>query len=597
MLRSSRSVFHSLIAALTLGTAPAAAQGGGFDDGQTVEIVHSGSPDPDVAYASAADLYLSVWVQVKAGRSTNGDPAPVWYEIRAQRLDADGQEVDSEMRLFYADDEFVLSRPRVAYIAGSGQFLVTWEQSSNNGDVLGCAVDAATGTQSPVVTLAGTSDAEVQPCVGGEATTFGNDGVVVWFNDTDNHLMAAEVTAAGPGVAPSVVGLSLLFSGFALSPEISKSGDLAGRLLVVWGANVGFPRKEIWGRVIDRSAGVLTLPFVIHDDVDSRRPSVDGDGTSWVVAFERREPSGNGFDIAARPVRYDPVVGQAYFSRSEVTVSGVAGVAESNPAVAWIDGSAVVAWQQGAIHPQVHAKSIDPYRCTLCEGSFVLGDGVDAMHAPRLVAEVSGEAGSTSRKAMLVTVRDGDLGLRSCVSVHRDRRPRHRSRRWVWSGRRAASELRDRRQRRLRPAHDPHDSQPDRGADPRVRAHRPATDVGVLAGAGSRDRRHARQRNVHARQPAGRVGDPRRHQSERPGPLRAVGGDGRRRVRRARLLECTPGAGPLSARRSASSSAFPGLASGRRPRPIRDQFGLKCRCQRHFGAKWPRFLEFFAAAV
>lgn len=149
--------------------------------------------------------------------------------------------------------------------------------------------------------------------------------------------------------------------------------------------------------------------FTIYDAIDSTRPAVDGDGTSWLVAFQRREAgASSAHDIVAQPVRFDPVLGTAYLPRAEVPVEQDAGDNEVRPAVAWLGGSALVLWQEEIVGTDfVRAKTVDPYSCSLCEAEYAIAPN----HSPHQAAVASerGAGVDGANGALQVYVQNGTV--------------------------------------------------------------------------------------------------------------------------------------------------------------------------------------------
>ncbi|MEM7205978.1 MAG: hypothetical protein AAF628_37330 [Planctomycetota bacterium] len=366
---------------------------------------------PDVAYDASTDTYLVAW-EIKTDLyhlipgTTEWEYQGLMYSIRLQRLDSFGNPLGTFTDI--KDSSLDRFRPRVANLHKTSQFLVVWEQASNNGDIFGCTVDAATGARSANVPIANTSAQEDQIAIAGEATVLDDDAVVVWRSSV-GQIRACEVSAAAPGVPPGVGASVRVASGSNIrQPTIAAAGDLAGRLLVAWAEDDG-SRGEIWGRVLDRSASFLGGAFPIYEGQDASRPAVDGDGTLWVVAFQYREPSLpgiNNHDIGAQVVRWDPIANEEYLFGGTSTVEATPRENETRPAVAWLGESLLVSWEEGVgSSTHISAKTIDPHSCNRCEPEFIVNNGSTAAW-PAIAGEMTAELGSIRSGALQVFVQD-----------------------------------------------------------------------------------------------------------------------------------------------------------------------------------------------
>ncbi|MEM7206146.1 MAG: hypothetical protein AAF628_38185 [Planctomycetota bacterium] len=361
--------------------------------------------EADVAYDATTGNYLVAW-EVKTELYTPSGQTFIRdaYSIRFQRVNSFGLLLGSTVDI--ANPFLDRSRPRVANLNQTNQFLIVWEQSSNNGDIYGCTVDAASGAFSAPVPIANTSALEDQAAVAGEATTFDNDALVVWRNQSASQIRGSEVSAAGPGVPPSVMpSVSVAFGSNVRQPSIAAAGDLAGRLLVAWAEDDG-SRGEIWGRLMDRSATFLNSAFPIYEGRDAARPAVTGEGTLWVVAFQHREVASANFDIAAQVVRFDPVAREEYLIGGTSTVEATPGQNETRPSVAWLGESVVVNWQEanGAVS-HIRGKTIDPHSCLRCQPGFAVDNGTTATW-PAIASEMTSQLGSLSNGSLQVFTQD-----------------------------------------------------------------------------------------------------------------------------------------------------------------------------------------------
>lgn len=314
---------------------------------------------PDVAYDYTKNRYLVVWERA----SSLNDVDLIGQEIASNGILVGGPialQIDSATNL----------HPSVANVNRRNRFVVTW---ARGGDIVARSVDADTRSVSPLVVVAGGSDVEDTPDIGGESELGSNhDAIAAWTNITRNQIRAAELTVLPDGSLVTGTPVTVASGFIDRWPSISKSGGTTGRYLVVWERGTG--ARSVIGAVVDRDLRLLDRQVVVaNHNRDERRPDVDGDGLQWLVAWESSTAPAGSADVVCRRVAIDPVTNVA-------TRRGTETFLESDPedehgvAVSWTGGSYLVAYAQQLTgqNDGVFVRSIDPFPCVDCEGRFNL---------------------------------------------------------------------------------------------------------------------------------------------------------------------------------------------------------------------------------
>jgi hypothetical protein len=267
--------------------------------------------------------------------------------------------------------------PRVASCTlGQGTFFVVWEEG---GDIRGRTV-SATGALAAEVVIAGGTDTQTSPAIGGE--TDGRSGVVVWDNATQNTIEGRGIAATG--VSISMLSTATIGSGntsflrFVDDPAIARSGGPSDRYLVAWSVRNGIgtlASSQIAGRVVDRTAAVVGTQLTIASTALYRtRPAVDGDGSEWMVAWQNAADStSTDHDIAVCTVTWDPNASTPYVNVAERVIEGDVNDDEIEPWVANLGASYLVGYSdQGIVGSTygAYVQSLDPATCTACEGEL-----------------------------------------------------------------------------------------------------------------------------------------------------------------------------------------------------------------------------------
>ena len=377
--------------------------------GSVTEIASQGRyRDLDIAYDATHDVYLVVWQRWLA----NNDA-----DILSRRVDAQGNAVGSIIHVRNSNEASV--NPHVANVNLADTFVVAW---SENDDVWVDGIHAGSGNRSGPILVASGSDTQGGTAVGGEATLVDNDALVVWTNFTRRRIDAAQVAVGATGVL-TVFGTTTIASRASPeavhSPAISRTGGVSGRHLITWNLDIGVPDIAIHSALVDRNLNVLDRKtLAILTTGLPNKAVVDGDGTGWVVAYNRDEAGTILIhQVVCRGVTYDPTSQSLSFSSNEFSW-GQLGVAEFPGAVAWLGPSAVVAYGNRTDN---FLRSVDAFACTTCEGTVpvAVGGGNSSTRVTRgapgeaLVAWASGTYGTTSLLVQPYVAQNGivvDLG-------------------------------------------------------------------------------------------------------------------------------------------------------------------------------------------
>lgn len=348
--------------------------GGAFDD-----------RSPDLAWDATSGRWLAVWQRIFSG--TNAD-------IRGQFFDTNGALIGS----FFAIESNTATyayEAAVANINGANAFVVAY---GYGGDVFARGVIAATGALTAEIGVATGSDNQGNVALGSEAMDFaGGEALAVWRNLTTSSIQCRPIAHNGVAL---VLGTTLTVDAGSLTnaPAVSRSGGEPGRLLITW------PRitpGDIYGRVWQRGNTLLTPATLLVDETrPCSAPATDGDGTNWVLAYSRREATGTRNDVLAMPVRY------ASFGAITGTAEIIADDPlddESGSSVGWLGNSALVAWMDevGTGSYDTYVRSVDPFGCTNCEGTYSLGVTAADERDARVYTKFS-SGGFGSRDAALV---------------------------------------------------------------------------------------------------------------------------------------------------------------------------------------------------
>lgn len=254
--------------------------------------ISSGSGDalePDVAYIAGADNYLVVWHTPYS--STD-------YDIWGQLVDSCGHLVGSRIQIDYAsaDDR----TPSVAMVAARNRFVVAYARgASGSRNILARTVDPQSGAVGPAGAIAVTSTDQFDPAVGGEVDPLATEAMIVWSDSTAGIFWAECEVRADGSIAPIRLYVVRNRSA-ARRPTICRSGGASRRYLVAWEERDG---DRLGVRFMDANSNPLSAVTVHATPGRSNHnpllPSVDGDGTEFVLSHSEQEVAGSNafFDV------------------------------------------------------------------------------------------------------------------------------------------------------------------------------------------------------------------------------------------------------------------------------------------------------------
>ncbi len=319
-------------------------------------VAGSQASDPDVAWDETNDAYLVVWEQVFSSLD---------IDVRGQQFGVSGNLIGNLINLTFESGNEI--NPAVANSDLANRFFVVYQDGASpfgpwniRGRSVTAGANPALTSILDISTPGGTN--EVTPDIGGDSTLVDDKVVVVWADDNGN-IVGTSVDVSSSTVAfPTVLRF-----GQSTNPAISKSGGADGRYVVVWERDYTID-LDVESAMVDRNMTVLDALASVGSfaGIDELRPDVDGDGTEFVVAYQRQETlDPNRYDIYCRRVVWDG----SNLSGIGATrnVSSNAGVDDTEPAVGFLGLKYVVAWVHGtAFFTDIQMVEYDAENCTAC---------------------------------------------------------------------------------------------------------------------------------------------------------------------------------------------------------------------------------------
>ncbi|MBK8095662.1 MAG: hypothetical protein IPK26_01040 [Planctomycetes bacterium] len=338
--------------------------------------------DSDQAYDSTSNRYVVVFNR----RYSFTD-----IDVYAQRINAATGALVGGTIIVDATIS-TLRRPRIATVHASDRCLAVWQISGSPlgpWNVRGAAVSPIDGTVSALVDIAATAADEFNPVVGGDATTSDNEAIVVW--ETDTGIQASQVTVPAAGNPTVIAPISLSTSALDNTPAISKASGTSLRHVIAWQRSILLNDSEIVAQAVNRNLGLLGgLLTVTTNSVTDARPTVDGDGTTFMVAWERNEAGGS--------TNKDIVCATLIASNSGLTINTAAtaieatqGQDEYGPDIAILGSRFCVTYAEraSALFDDCFAWLVNP-NCTVCNAKLLLdglnGPGWNRESAPRIAS-------------------------------------------------------------------------------------------------------------------------------------------------------------------------------------------------------------------
>lgn len=352
--------------------------------GAQISVAVSGMFDdtrPDVAFESANTRYLVVWQRAFSASDS---------DIRGQIVYYDGSLIGG---LITFPSAGVAENPSVANVAIGSRFLVVWEELSpsiftTSYKVRAAEVSAAGAIESTLLVAESLTDPLLNPDVcgntgpgPGSATEF-----LVVYDD-----QGADEIRVQPGKFTSAVsgGMSLTgapltvfsdsstFAIYYTRPTIARSTGWTDRsLLTVVRRSGFFGPGSIRGQVINVDGTLIGSSFLISNSSDDcDHPDVDGNGNTWVCAFEATNPSGD-VRIDGASIAFNASTNTATVGAMASLSSSAVGGDSTAPAVGFSPGKTWLGYTSDSIivgGDSVRLRGYDTTSCLPCEGSFKLG--------------------------------------------------------------------------------------------------------------------------------------------------------------------------------------------------------------------------------
>lgn len=312
---------------------------------------------PRVAYDLTRDTYLVVWTRIFSAAD---------HDVHGQRVSRAPFPLAIGNRILIENTTAMETEPQVADCDGRNVFVVVHTRA---GDVVARAVDASTGAVSASTVIAGGTAVQHAGCVATELNS--NQVLCAWQSDdlSRNTVSACAVTV-NANLTMTLGTVQTVAQGLGVtSPRMSKADRGTGRHAVAYLAPPLLVGSQVYLRIVDNLGAPITGVQAVLAPFSGPQtmPEVDGDGTTWTVAW-------NEVYSARRQVRY------ASYSFAPVTqqlVKNGNGIATGTfffdlapPSVTCIQDSCLLGF---AIVDEARIDSVDPFRCIVCEDSYAIG--------------------------------------------------------------------------------------------------------------------------------------------------------------------------------------------------------------------------------
>lgn len=310
-------------------------------------------------------------------------------DVRAQLLDASGTPVGRVLSV-RTGTAVSSEKPKPLPLTSTGMIAVVFVE---NRELLAVPVDGVTGAVGGATRIA-----TGLPIAG----DFDGDGVVdgadflVWRSGHGNIETASIGWSATGGITVLARGAFTPPTGMAVgSPCLShvERGGGVVELLAVWDqAPIRGGDADIVAVRFDPALNVVGAPFGIATSAaNERNPSVDGDGTAWLVAWEHTAPGAAEADLGFASLT--PGTSAARYPVHYHMLSSRPGN-QLDPEVGWLGESALIAFRD-EVRPgsgvfRATLRSIEPFRCTDCEGTFALDTTARDGDRVRIATRLSG---------------------------------------------------------------------------------------------------------------------------------------------------------------------------------------------------------------
>lgn len=329
--------------------------------------------DPDVAEAGSTGNYLAVWERVFSASD---------HDIHGQRL-AHLSSVPLALvgqRLLIEVSTGFEYEPRVAGLAGPNAFLVAYTRNSTTqtrtAEIVARAVDAQTGNVSARATIASRSGVSLRmPQLAHSSRSA--TALCCWQSSSPAALQATLVHVdqtlgiSTPGALHTFADTAQV-STPATRPRLSKGDGGVGRYAVVFERRFGNgANPDVRFQILDADGAPLLPEYGSLDASTAidEAPEVDGDGLTWVVAWQRAL-SAQDREILALSMTYDPLA-HAYRAGTGPVPVATGSADQIAPTVSAAALSFLVGWTQqespGGDLWSARVRAVDPFTCLRCE--------------------------------------------------------------------------------------------------------------------------------------------------------------------------------------------------------------------------------------
>lgn len=339
-----------------LGLAGSALAQGAQDRGPTGPVIDVGRAErlsassvhpTESAFDPASGLHLVVWDSLDVDEAIYPG---------AQFLQADGQLFGGAMNLIGTSLNYG-GTPRVAQVdAGADRWVAVLAGGLFVNATLAIIPVSAAGP-GPLLRPYGFRDIRGWDVGGGPG---GDDVLVTSSFFTAGTGMRINVFDVPTRTVTRFVDVAL---GTTVNQQsIAPTGGTSGRYLIAFVEENG----PILGVVVNRNANLLSPVFEI-DPAGATWPQVDGDGSSWIVAYERPEGAGFDRDIFCRKVTLVPG-SETPSVGPEVPVANEAGRDEQRAHVSWTGESYLIAYmrEDASGNDDVWVRGFEALGCEPC---------------------------------------------------------------------------------------------------------------------------------------------------------------------------------------------------------------------------------------
>ncbi|MCB9883505.1 MAG: hypothetical protein H6834_17090 [Planctomycetes bacterium] len=339
---------------------------------------------PDLAYDNDNRVYLLTWKYIFSSSD---------HDTYGRLVTVDGTHPGLVLAIFVSTE--TCDHPRVASINSTDSFYVVAAETidflgNTDWQIIGTQIDAASGSQGATISVDWLVGIDNQnPDVCGERTTLDNDCLVVYQNSL-GQIITNEVSLDA-NLDSHVISGRKQVAGSGSDPVICKSGGDQRRAFIAW----EYPGGYVADRAIDMNSNFLsdTGVFAGQNGVLVSKPSVDGDGRRFLLAYQQVNPNNPGtYDIWTTDL-FVPTSPNSFPNYSRQAALTSAAVDETRPSVAcmtdsqtFLGASFAVAWREGT--DVIRATTLLD-NGTSCGGEDLIASGT-TVNFPRIVSEYSG---------------------------------------------------------------------------------------------------------------------------------------------------------------------------------------------------------------